>query len=142
MSIDLCEISLINIFLTLRFGLVRSVKWKPQTKPNHAVEQESDPNTPEPNTIFCSFGLGWFDLRFFYWVGSVLNTPSLILSILFFTNKREVVTKIVINGFSNKFFLKGNGYHSTLYIYCNILKVMYTSSVSKYFSLAFFSLSK
>ena len=76
MSICLDEICLIKKFLMLRFGLVRLVKSKPQTKPNNAVEQENDPIKSEPNAVFCSFGLGWFGLRCFYLVGSVLNTPS------------------------------------------------------------------
>jgi len=38
MSIGLDDTYLINGFLILRFGLVRLVKSKPQTKPNHAVE--------------------------------------------------------------------------------------------------------
>jgi len=58
----------------LRFGLVWLIKWKPLTKPNHAVEQENDPITSEPNTVFCGFSLSWFDLRFFYWIGLVLST--------------------------------------------------------------------
>jgi len=52
------------------------VKRKPQTKPNHAVEQENDPITSEPRVVFCGFGLDWFGYRFFYWFGSVLNTPD------------------------------------------------------------------
>jgi len=78
MSIGLGDINLINIFLMLRFGLVwfgsvGNMKNANQTKPNHAVEEKSDPNTSKPNALFC--GLGWFGLRFFYWIGSVLNTP-------------------------------------------------------------------
>jgi len=37
MSIGLGDIDLIKVFLMLRFGLVWFVRWKPQTKPNHAV---------------------------------------------------------------------------------------------------------
>jgi len=33
-------------------------------------------NTSEPNTIFGGFCLDLFDLRFFYWIGSILNTKS------------------------------------------------------------------
>jgi hypothetical protein len=40
------------------------------------VESKNDPNTSEPNAVFAVFGLDWFDLWFFYWVGSVLNTPT------------------------------------------------------------------
>jgi len=66
----------------LRFGSVGKTKTANQTKSNHAVEQENDLITSELNVVFCIFGLGWFDLRFFYWVGSVLNTrKSYILKI-------------------------------------------------------------
>jgi len=37
-------------------------------------------NTSESNTVF---GLGWFDLRFFYWVRSVLSTPKIDVRINF-----------------------------------------------------------
>jgi len=37
MSIGLGDIDLIRVFLMLQFGLVRLIKWKLQTKPNHAV---------------------------------------------------------------------------------------------------------
>jgi len=59
MSIGLGETCLINIFIMLRFGLVRLIKWKPQTKPNHAVEKENDPITSEPNAVLGNFGLSW-----------------------------------------------------------------------------------
>jgi len=58
------------------FGLVGKMKTANQTKPNHAVEQENDLITSEPNTVFCGFDLGWFGLRFSYSIGSVLNTPN------------------------------------------------------------------
>jgi len=38
MSIGLGDLYLISVFLILRFGLVRLVESKSQTKPNHAVE--------------------------------------------------------------------------------------------------------
>jgi hypothetical protein len=37
---------------------------------------KNDPNSSEPNAVFAVFGLDWFDLRFYFWVGSVLNTPT------------------------------------------------------------------
>jgi len=63
------------IILAVWFGFVRLLRCKPQAEPNHAVQCKSHPNSSEPSAIFCGFGLNWFDLRFFYWVGSVLNTP-------------------------------------------------------------------
>jgi len=66
MGIGPSDIYLISVFLILWFGLVRLVKSKPQTKPNHVVEAKIDPNTSEPNAVFCGFGLVWFGLRFFY----------------------------------------------------------------------------
>jgi len=38
MSIVLGDINLISVFLMLWFGLVRLVKQKSQTEPNHAVK--------------------------------------------------------------------------------------------------------
>jgi len=43
---------------------------------NHAVEENNDPNTCESNVVFCGFGLSWFDLLSFNWIGLVLNTPN------------------------------------------------------------------
>jgi len=40
------------------FGSVGKMKTANQTKPNHAVEQENDLITSEPNAVFCGFGLG------------------------------------------------------------------------------------
>ena len=60
----------------LWFGLVWFLRYKPQTKSNRAVQCKSHPNSSEPSAVFCGFGLDWFGLRFFYWVGSVLNTPN------------------------------------------------------------------
>jgi len=47
-----------------------------QTEPNRTVHCKSHPNSSESSAVFCGFGLDWFGWRFFYWVGSVLNTPS------------------------------------------------------------------
>jgi len=66
MNIGLDDICLINVFLMLRFSSVGKIKTANRTKPNHIVEYENDPNTSEPNSIFCGFDLDWFDLKFFY----------------------------------------------------------------------------
>jgi len=80
----------------LRFGLGCLVKWKLQTKPNHVVEQENDIITSKLNAVFCSFGLSWFGLRFFYWIGSVLNTSNMdTIFIHIFYAKRTKLTIIV-----------------------------------------------
>jgi len=44
-----------------------------QTNPNHAVKEENDPITTKQNG---GFGFDWFGLRFFYLIGSILNTPT------------------------------------------------------------------
>jgi len=52
-------------YIVVCFGSVGKIKIVNQT--NHAIEYRIDPNTSKPNIIFCSF-----NLRYFYWIGSVL----------------------------------------------------------------------
>jgi len=60
--------SSINIFLMLRFGSVDKIKTANRTKPCSWVTKWSE---YIQITIFCSFGLSWFGLRFFLldWFG-------------------------------------------------------------------------
>jgi len=53
------------------FGSVAEMQTANRTEPRGSVQKSS-----EPSAIFCGFGLDWFGLRVFYWVGSVLNTPN------------------------------------------------------------------
>jgi len=65
--------SLSNIvILAVWFGLVAEMQTANQTEPRGLVQ-----NSSEASAVFCGFSLDWFGLRFFYWVGSVLNTPNL-----------------------------------------------------------------
>ena len=66
-SIGLGEICLINIFLMLRFGAVDKMKTANQTKPFGWARKWSDYIRTK-----CDFCGLWF----FYWIGSVLNTPK------------------------------------------------------------------
>jgi len=61
--------------------LVWLLRCKPQTA-NRTEPRGSVQKPSEPSAVFCGFGLDWFGLRFFYWVGSVLNTPYYNVSIL------------------------------------------------------------
>jgi len=76
MWLGLVHVYVIFIILAVWFGLVRFLRCKPQTKLNCAVQCKSHLNSSKPSAVFCGFGLDWFGLRFFYWVGSVLNTPN------------------------------------------------------------------
>jgi len=77
MSIGLGDIDIISILLCcglVWFASVGKMKTANQTKPYGFVKKWSD--ISKLNAVFSGFGLGWFGLRFFYWIGSVSNTPS------------------------------------------------------------------
>ena len=60
-------------YIAVWFGLVDKIKTTNRTKPCGWVK-----NWSKCIRTKCGFGLDWFGLRFFYWNGSILNTPNVM----------------------------------------------------------------
>lgn len=61
-----------ELIIVVWFRLVTEIKTANQTNSSGSVKK--GPNSSKSNIVFAIFDLDWMDLRFFFWIGLVLNT--------------------------------------------------------------------